>query len=525
MPQDRRSVAGMAGLSGVRLADVLGALSLGVDLGLGQSAGHVARSCLVAQKLGERIGMPDAERGHLPHVALMGWVGCIADSREAAAWFGDDIEYRAGVYDLDMKPLPFLGYLVRRVGRGRPIPQRAGRAAMLVARGAGDVQTALRAHCQVTEQIARRLGLPDDVCAALLQVFARWDGLGLPRGFGGADITPAIRVWQIADVAEVHHARGGTPMACAVVRDRRGTQFDPALADAFCVHADDILVPGHEPSEVTWTNILAGGPGLGRQLGQDELDNALGAMGDWVDLKSPYFTGHSAAVADLAATAAREMGLAESDVRLARRAALMHDVGRVGVPNSVWDSESELTPAQTERIRLHSYYTERMLNRPGELGRIGAVAAAAHERLDGSGYHRGLSASDLSVGCRILAAADCYRTSREERPHRPPRDAASAAAFVRREAGRGRLDAEAVEAVLVAAGQAPRRRLVGPAGLTRREVEVLALVARGRTNRQIARELGIAPKTVGRHVEHIYAKARVGTRAAATLFAVEHGIV
>lgn len=148
-----------------------------------------------------------------------------------------------------------------------------------------------------------------------------------------------------------------------------------------------------------------------------------------------------------------------------------------------------------------------MLNRPGELGRIGAVAAAAHERLDGSGYHRGLSASDLSVGCRILAAADCYRTSREERPHRPPRDAASAAAFVRREAGRGRLDAEAVEAVLVAAGQAPRRRLVGPAGLTRREVEVLALVARGRTNRQIARELGIAPKTVGRHVEHIYAKA------------------
>lgn len=515
----------MSGLTGVRLADVLGAISLGVDLGLGQSTGHVARSCLVAQALGRRAEMPEAEYRYVPHVALMGWVGCIADSREAAAWFGDDIEYRAGVYDFDMRPLPFLGYLVRHAGRGRSIPARAGRAALVAARGAGGVQTALRSHCQVTEHIARRLELPHEVCVAMRQVFARWDGLGLPRGLRGPDIAMAVRVWQIADVAEVHHARGGVDMACAVVRDRRGTQFDPALADTFRAHAGELMAAGGDRDGSAWADLLATAPGLGRQLDQDELDNALGAMGDWVDLKSPYFTGHSAAVADLAAAAAREMALDESQRRLVHRAAMVHDVGRVGVPNSIWDSGSPLTPAQSERIRLHSYFTERMLDGPGALGRIGAVAATAHERLDGSGYHRGLPASGLSMASRILAAADRYRTGREERPHRPPRDAASAAALVRRDARDGRLDAEAVEAVLAAAGQTPRRRHVGPAGLTRREVEVLALVARGRTNRQIARDLGVAPKTVGGHIEHIYAKAHLSTRAAATLFAVEHGIV
>jgi hypothetical protein len=208
---------------GIRLAEVLGAMSLAVDLGLGQPMGHVARSCLLAQRIGDLAGLPEAERSNLYHVTLMGWVGCIADSHQAAAWFGDDIEYRAGVYDLDMRPLPFLGYLLGRVGTGEPVYRKAGRAAALIATGARSVQDSLRAHCQVTEQVARRFGLPEAVCAALQQVFARWDGQGLPKHVGGADVAVTVRLWHIADVAEVHQARGGVPAAVDVVRSRRGT--------------------------------------------------------------------------------------------------------------------------------------------------------------------------------------------------------------------------------------------------------------------------------------------------------------
>ncbi|WP_026925217.1 HD domain-containing phosphohydrolase [Glycomyces arizonensis] len=509
---------------GVRLAEVLGAMSLAVDLGLGQPMGHVARSCLLAQRLAALAGLPERD-ADLYHVALMGWVGCIADSYDAAARFGDDIDYRADVYDLDMRPLPFLGYLLRRVGPGESVPKRVGRAAALVATGAKSVQESLRAHCQVTEQIARRFGLPEAVCASLRQVFARWDGKGLPPKLGGTDISVTIRVWHIADVAEVHDARGGVRAAVKVIRDRRGTQFDPQLTDLFCAHADELMAALPEDVDETWTDLLAAEPATARELSDEELDAALEALADWVDLKSPYFTGHSRAVAELARQGARRCGLTEDDVRLVRRAGLVHDLGRIGVPNTIWDKTTALTPVEMERVRLHSYYTERMLTEPRAMAAIGRVAASAHERLDGSGYHRGRTAGDLPATARVLAAADCYRTSIEERPHRAAKDPAAAADRLRREAAEGRLDTTAVNAVLAAAGQRRSRSPMGPAGLTPREVEVIALLAKGHTNRQIARALSVAPKTVGNHVEHIYTKIGVGTRAAATLFAMEHGLV
>ncbi len=515
----------MPRMSGIRLAEVLGAMSLAVDLGIGQPMGHVARSCLLARALGRATGVPARTDEHLYFVTLMGWVGCIADSREAARWFGDDIEYRAGVYDLDMRPLPFLGYLLRRAGRDQPPAHRAGRAAALVATGARGVQDSLRAHCQVTEQVARRLGLDEQVCVALRQVFARWDGQGLPKGLRGEQIEPSVRLWQLADVAEVHHARGGISAAVHVVRQRRERQFDPALADLFCARAEDLFAEVPSDPDTTWDDVVGSQPGLVHELAEDGLDAALEAVADWVDLKSPCFTGHSRGVADLAARAASHLGMDEDDVRLVRRAGLVHDLGRLGVPNTIWDKATPLTSVEMERVRLHSYYTERMLARPEALARIGAVAGAAHERLDGSGYHRGRSGGDLSTAARVLAAAECYRTAVEARPHRPAAHPTAAADSLRREARAGRLDPSAVDGVLIAAGMRGGPPTAGPAGLTAREQQVLVLLAQGRTNRQVARSLGISVKTVSNHVEHIYSKAGVGTRAAATLFAMERGLV
>lgn len=506
---------------GVRLSELLASLSLAVDLGLGQPMGHVARSCVVARRLAARSGLPEQQHSVLFHVTLLGWVGCIADSHEAAAWFGDDIIYRGGVYDLDMRPLPFLGYLLRHVD-GETAAIRVGRRTALVATGARGVQDSLRAHCQVTAQVARRLGLDAGVQDALLQVFARWDGKGLPKGVGGSDVALPIRMWQLADVAEVHHRRGGVDAAVAVAMARRGTAFDPELVDTLCVRPHE-LFEGLD-DDFGWEALAATEPSPAAPLTEDQLDRALEAMADWVDLKSPWFGGHSRAVADLAAAAATHMGMEDDEVRTVRRAGLVHALGRTGVPNSIWDKPTALTATEGERLRMHSYYTERMLTGPAALAAIGQVAACVNERLDGSGYHRGLTAVSLSQSARVLAAAAAFRRKVETRPHRDALTPQQAARFLTEEVAAGRLDHQAVDAVLAIARMPRPATPMAPAGLTPREVEVLALLARGPTNRQIAARLSISPKTVSNHVERIYAKTGVTTRAAASFFAMEHGL-
>ena len=256
------------------------------------------------------------------------------------------------------------------------------------------------------------------------------------------------------------------------------------------------------------------------------VDTALEAVAHFADLKSPWFRGHSTGVAELAAEAACVVGLAAGDVTRVRRAALVHDIGKVGVPNGVWGKPGPLTAEQRERVRIHPYLTERVLHRSDLLAPYAAVAAAHHERVDGSGYPHGRVGEQLDITGRLLAAADAYHAMREARPHRPPLPAEDAADALRADVDWGRFTSPEVDAVLAAAGQASRPPIVSrPAGLTEREVDVLRLIARGRSNKDTARELGISPKTVGNHVEHIYAKAHVRTRAGATLFALESGLL
>jgi HD-GYP domain-containing protein (c-di-GMP phosphodiesterase class II) len=256
-----------------------------------------------------------------------------------------------------------------------------------------------------------------------------------------------------------------------------------------------------------------------------ELDGVLAAMADLVDLKSPYLAGHSRGVASLAEAAARIAGLSEEDAVAIRRAGLVHDLGRLGVSNTVWDRPGSLTEAEIERVRLHPYLTDRMLARVPALRRSREIAARHHERLDGSGYPSGLGAAALTTPDRLLAAADVYHALTEPRPHRDALDPDRAAAHLRGEARAGRLDGDAVQSVLRAAGQRAPARRDWPAGLTAREVEVLGLLARGRANKQIAARLGVTPKTVANHIEHIYAKISVSSRAAATLYATQHGLL
>jgi HD-GYP domain-containing protein (c-di-GMP phosphodiesterase class II) len=225
--------------------------------------------------------------------------------------------------------------------------------------------------------------------------------------------------------------------------------------------------------------------------------------------------------------AAVGVGLPASEVALLRQAALVHDLGRTAVPNSIWDKPGVLTDGERERVRLHPYHGERVLARTA-LAPAARLAGAHHEQPDGGGYHRGLSGARLGLPERLLAAADAYQALTQPRAWRPARSPTEAAAVLRELAAAGHVDPRAAHAVIAASEgrDSPRRRMPGnPADLTDREVDVLRLLARGLTNRRIAAELVLSPKTVGHHVERAYAKVGVSTRGAASLWCAEHGLV
>jgi HD-GYP domain-containing protein (c-di-GMP phosphodiesterase class II) len=509
--------------SGVRLAELVAAFSLAIDLGLGQPMEHVLRSWLIATRLADHLGLDGDERGTLYYVATLAWAGCIADSPVVAALVGDDIAYRASTYGTDLKDLPALGFMLHHVGARQPSLRRVRLAINLIASGGKPVEQAIQSHCLVTGNMADRIGLGSEVSNPLQQVFARWDGKGVPKGVGGEAIALTMRLFHLADVAEVYHRTGGATAAVDVVRSRRGTQFDPAIADLFCTVAADVL--RDSATDDDWSAVIAGDPALQRRLTDAELDQALEAIADFTDLRSPSRAGHSRSVAELASKAALHAGLPAAEVVALRRAALLHDMGLHGISASILDKAGPLSPSESERVRMHSYYTERMLARPPMLGRLGAIASLAHERCDGSGYHRRLTGPAIPATGRLLAAACAFRAMTEPRSYRPALSAKEATAELRGDVRKGKLDAGAVDAVLAAAGQSQGKRRSGPAGLTPREVEVLILIARGASNRQVADALHIAPKTAGTYVERIYSKAGVSTRSTATLFAMQHGLL
>jgi HD-GYP domain-containing protein (c-di-GMP phosphodiesterase class II) len=256
------------------------------------------------------------------------------------------------------------------------------------------------------------------------------------------------------------------------------------------------------------------------------LDTMARAFADFTDLKSPYTTGHSRGVAELADGGARNANLTEPEVTGLRQAALLHDLGRVAVANGIWEAPRPLTAPEWERVRLHAYHTERILAHAPMLQPLAILASSHHERIDGSGYHRGSKAAQLPAPARLLAAADAYQAMTQERPHRPARTPDDAARELRAEVDAGRLDRSAAESVLEAAGHTRRRaRKELPAGLSEREVDVLREICLGHSNRQTAARLHIAEKTVGHHVQHIYDKIGRSTRAGAALFAMENDLI
>jgi HD-GYP domain-containing protein (c-di-GMP phosphodiesterase class II) len=508
----------------VRLAELVATLSLGTDLGMAQPMEHVLRQSLIALRLAERLGLDESERVVVYYVGLLAWVGCHVDAYEQAKWFGDDTVFKGESRQVDMgRPLAAGAFVIGHLGSRRPPIQRARTGIAFLGDGRRVVQDMVENHWVATNELAARLELGDEVRDSLYQTFERWDGKGAPAEARGAQIRVAARLVNLADVVEVFHRAGGIEAAIAVARERSGTQFDPDLVDLFCAEAPSLFA--ELDAATSWDAVIAAEPALALVLSDEQLDASLEAIADFVDIKSPWTIGHSRGVAALAAEAARGQGLSDEDVVLVRRAGLVHDLGRLGVSNAIWDKRGPLTAPELERVRLHPYLTERMLVSSSGLAPLGAIAVQHHERLDGSGYPRGLRGGAMTPLGKVLATADAYHAMTEPRPHRPALPPSQAATELRAGVGSALFEADTVDAVLRAAGHAVKRRRTLPAGLTSREVEVLRLLVRGLSYKEIAQELVISRKTAGAHVEHIYSKLGVSNRARASLFAMKHGLM
>ena len=510
-----------------RLAELTIALSLATDLGTGQPMEQGLRTCWLSLAVSDALGMDAAARSCVFYVALLRFLGCTSDASETAVLAGgDEVAFNAAMAPILMAaPGEAMRHFIRHLAEDLPARRRAGRVVRALTDPGMDRRSS-SGHCEVAARLASRIGLDDSVCEGLAHAFERWDGKGYPAGLAGDEVPLSVRIVAAARDAELWASRAGWKAAAEVLSRRRGHGYDPGVVDALVGDGERWLAEiGDDP----YVRVLNAEPAPVRSIAADRLDVALGAVADFTDLKSSWFRGHSTGVADLAVAAAQAAGLSADDATAVGRAALVHDVGQVGIPSGIWDRPGPLSAEQWERVRLHPYLSERVLRRCTLLAPFAELAARHHERADGSGYHRGVAGNQLDLGSRVLAAADAYHSMTEVRPHRPALSQAAAASALLDEAAAGRFGRREVDAVLDAAGQSVRPTTVArashPAGLTDREVEVLRLIARGRANKQVAATLGISPKTVGHHVEHIYVKAGVTTRSGATLFAMEHGLL
>lgn len=506
------------------LSELLAALSLATDAGNGFPAEKTLRNTLIAVGIAGELGVEDRGRADLYQASLLRFIGCTAFTYELARISGDEYKALQAFAPVDEKRPREAIHAMFAAGRGLGITGRARSVIGNVTRGKELGGLIVRADCEANARFARRFGMGQGMVAILDDIYERWDGTGAPGGLRGDDSALGARILALAHQAEIHHRVHGRAAAKEMTRQRSGGWFDPACVGAFARCADRLFDQIERGS--VWDEVLAEEPGPPVTMGASGLDDLAEGFADFADLKSPTLLGHSRGVAGLAAEAGRTAGLPAEEVATLRRAALLHDLGRVAVPVSVWEKPGPLNDAEWEQVRLHAYHTERVLSQAPSLAAVAAVAGSHHERLDGSGYHRGSLAPGLSLAARILAAADVYQALTEQRPHRAALPPEQAVGEIQREVAAGRLDHDAAAAVCAAAGGVlPKRPSSRPAGLTEREVEILRLLARGRTKKQIAKELVIAPGTVHTHVTHIYAKIGSSTRAGAALFALEHDLL
>jgi HD-GYP domain-containing protein (c-di-GMP phosphodiesterase class II) len=503
----------------VRLAELLCPLAAAADAGAALPPETAQRTALIALGLGRALDFSLPSQSDLLYAGLVRHLGCSATAHEETRLMGDEQELRAALTPVDAaSPLQMLEGASRGFAKGRSRLHRVRTVAGFMARAPSAVPRIFAARCEVSGLLGRRLGLSEAAVRALDETYERFDGKGLPKRRRGEALSPLSGVLAVAEwMAMFLPLPGGEALALDTLRQRAGGQFDPHVVRTLEGAREEILGPARRDAPLA--ALLAAEPLPFRTL--EDLSAVAHVLADFVDLKSTFTLGHSRRVSSLAKTAAQALGLPGDEIAAVELAGLLHDLGRVSVSNAIWDKPGPLDQGEWDKVHAHPQFTERVLRAAAPFAAVGRLAAADHERMDGSGYPRG---SAPAPAARVLAAADLLQALSEPRPHRPAHTPARAAAIAIEEAAACRLDRAAVNAVLEAAGQTSVRANA-PRGLTERELEVLRLLARGQVDKEIGAALGISHRTVHHHNQSIFGKLEVSTRGAAALFAIEHGLL
>jgi HD-GYP domain-containing protein (c-di-GMP phosphodiesterase class II) len=445
----------------IALSEVLGGLSFALDLTEGEPPGHAVRSCLIGMRVAEEIGLDPVSRSHLFYALLLKDAGCSANSARMAALFGADDHHAKRT----SKRVNWSGRFPAFVWAVRTVAPRASPRSrldrLLAIKAEGEVTRAfMQARCDRGAEIAYLLGFERETAEAIRALDEHWDGRGQPQGLRGEEIPLLGRILCLAQTAEIFHAAGGVAAVRSVARRRRGGWFDPVLVDALDAIGDDADFWASVPE-----GDVASREPADRMIEADEprLDAIAYAFAGVIDAKSPWTYRHSDRTCMIVLGLAAALGAADDDLSGLRRAALLHDVGKLAVSNRILDKPGKLTTAEFAKIREHPVVTRRVLERVPGLSSLAGVAAAHHERLDGSGYPEGLTAEELTMPMRLLAVADVYEALTSERPYRAALRSDQALEIIRVEAPHA-LDQDAAAALASLAHDPGAPAGVAPAG-------------------------------------------------------------
>ncbi len=437
----------------IRLNEVFAGLSYALDLTEGQRPGHSVRSTLIGMKLADVVGLPSEDRESLFHALLLKDLGCSSNSARFAAIFGnDDHELKATLATINWSnALQSFRFVARSVAPGQFWMTRVWKILGVLARGPEGAREVVRTRCERGADIARLLNLSTPTVQAIRTIDEHWDGKGQPYDMAGEEIPYLGRIVGLAQTVEVFFSTAGVNAAFDMAQTRRGRWFDPALVDALRAIKSDkafwkTLANGREweaLADVQAEAEAAAGP---RIAGADQLDQVAEAFAKVIDAKSPWTYKHSNGVADVSVAIARRLGFTDDEVRELRQAALLHDLGKLGVSSLILDKPGKLDEREISAMRQHPAHTAAILSRVSCFAPLSAFAAAHHERMDGSGYHRGLPESQLPLQARILCVADICDALRASRPYREGLPTERVLEIMGREVGTG-LDPDCFDAL------------------------------------------------------------------------------
>jgi len=519
------------------LAVLLSALSFATGLGLSERMEHALNSAYIGLRLADVLHLSSEEREAIFYGALLKDVGCTACAAGFSAIFPEDeLVPRSEFILVDLNRFnESFSWLFRSAPEDSNLPDRISRLLSYLAQCGPIMKEASQSHCEIAELFARRLGFPEYVQRTVRFQWERWDGKGLAYGLKGTEVPLTARILQVALALELAHGLGGPAAARALACEQRGARFDPEVVDAFLTvekQTDFWQMLEHESAKSV---ILAMQPPTSAdRMMADQIEVVCEAMADFVDIKTRETWNRSRIVAEVAEGMGSYLGFGRAELSRLRCAALVHDIGNVAIPLRILEKGDNRSASEWEYYRLHSYYTQRVLEQVEPLQELAPAAAAAHEWINGQGYHRQLSGEQIPLHGRILAVADTYAqlTQRQDDKLEPEEALRKMRPLIGIQ-----FDGSCYEALAASLNSDHRvkramleRRQLGDLSLrsgqalTERETEVLRLLANGQSNPQIAKTLVISRKTVEHHLEHIYNKIGVTCRTSAVVYAVQQGI-